>query len=145
MPRYSRPLTRTGAVESAGTIRASATVPVPTPAPLANAMPPVTGVARQTSPAGMSSTRAPSGCVTVSVASPPSATDPAPTMRPICTAGSPVAGPGPGVETWAGGLAQPKTTAATAAHASLRRSTAEIAKLELDPEVLASERRDDGL
>ena len=49
------------------------------------------------------------------------------------------------VETWEGGLAQPKTTAATAAHASLRRSTAEIAKLELDPEVLASERRDDGL
>src|SRR5712691_1443887 len=54
--------------------------------------------------------------------------------------GSPACGPGGG--TGAGGLAQPKATAATVAHAILFRSAAVIAKLELDAEVLPSEEGD---
>src|SRR5690348_12066989 len=98
-------------------------------------MPPATAVARQTSPAGMSRMRLPSGWVSATAASPPRATEEAPTRRPIWMLGSPALGPGAGPGP--GGLgAQPNATAPTTAHATLFRSAAVIAKLELDAEVL---------
>src|SRR5262249_33622403 len=87
-------------------------------------------LARQISPAGISSSLRPSGSVTVSAASPPSATDEAPTIKPIWTMISPGRGPAGG--TADGGLAQPRTIAAAKAQAMRLHSAAVIAKLELD-------------
>src|SRR6476646_6845269 len=57
--------------------------------------------------------------------------------------GSPALGPGVGAGP--GGLAQPNTTAPTTAQTTLFRSAAVIAKLELDAEVLPTEKRHHGL
>src|SRR5689334_19446441 len=96
VPRYGRPFTSTGALESGDPISTTSVGVLDAPPGASTATPVPCTATRHTSPAGISASRAPEGSVTLSPARPATVAAPAPTVRPTRMAGS--AGPwGPGM------------------------------------------------